>query len=132
MRFRTAIFLAALLSQPALTFAAIKQRERNIQQEAEAALRERNPAAALRALDELIKTQPANAAARFWRGRLLAEQREFDKALADLEVAIKLNPGNADAFAYRGYVHQKRSEPDEAMADFNRALRGEPNNEFAL
>lgn len=132
MRFRVVLVFAALFLLPSLSPAVIKQRERNVLQEAEEALRNRDAAGALKALDDLIEQQPENAAAFFWRGRLLAEQGKHEKALADLDEAIRLEPRNADAWSHRGYVRQKRGEPDEAMADFNRALRRDPNNEFAL
>src|ERR1043165_2179074 len=113
-----ALLFTAIVLLPLLSPAGIKQRERNVLQEAEEALRNRDTAGALKALDALIEQQPDNAAALFWRGRLLAEQRQFDKALVDFDESIRLEPRNADAYSHRGYVRQKRGEADEALTDF--------------
>ena len=132
MKLHTAALLAILIIPPWLSPAAIKEHERNVIEEAEQALRNRDPEAALKALNALIEKQPENAAAYFWRGRLLAEQGHFEKAINDLDESIRLEPRNADAYAHRGYARTRRNEPDEALTDFNRALRRYPNNEFAL
>ena len=104
--------LAALLVLPLLSPAAIKQEVRDPFADAERALRGNDRDGALRALDEALKLQPEHPAARFWRGRILAERGDFDKALADLDEAARLNANNADTFAYRGYVWQKRGDSD--------------------
>src|SRR4051812_326797 len=66
MSFRAAPLVALLFFLPAVSPAVIKEKERNILQEAEQALRSRDTGAALKALDTLIEQQPENAGALFW------------------------------------------------------------------
>lgn len=131
---RGSLLLFATVLVPALSFGAIKSKPappKNFLQDAEAAIRENRTDDALESLNEALKENPDNAAAHFWRGRLLAGKGDFEKAMPDFNATIRLQP-TGDAYAHRGYVFQKKNQSDEALTDFNQALRLDSNNYLAL
>ena len=66
------------------------------------------------------------------RGRLLAEQGDYDAAIRDMDKAIELDTTNTLAYFNRAILHSEQSHLNEAMADLNTVLRHEPGNALTL
>jgi uncharacterized protein (TIGR03067 family) len=64
-------------------------------------------------------------------GRMHAERKEWDQAIAVYSQAIQLDPKHIDAFLYRGDAHLAAGNHDEALADLAAALRLKPKLEKA-
>jgi tetratricopeptide (TPR) repeat protein len=73
-------------------------------------------------LNEAIRTNPQLVEAYTTRATLLADAKQYTRAIADLNAAIKLEPDNAKFLNTRGYFHLLQQNYGEAMADFNAAL----------
>jgi tetratricopeptide (TPR) repeat protein len=65
------------------------------------------------------------------RGRLWADQAEFDDANADLNEAIELQPKFANAYVGRADVWYAQGKLNEALADFDKAIDIDPENSAA-
>lgn len=73
-------------------------------------------------LNEAIRANPQLVDAYVTRATLLADAKQYTRAIADLSAAIKLEADNAKYLNTRGYFHLLQQNYDEAMADFNAAL----------
>jgi len=61
------------------------------------------------------------------RGKLWADKKDFDRALADYNEAIRID-GNPLSFNNRGYVRYLKKDFDRALADYDEALHRFPHN----
>ena len=66
------------------------------------------------------------------RGRLLAEQGDYEAAIKDMDKAIELDTTNTLAYFNRAILHSEQNHLNEAMADLNTVLRHEPGNALTL
>jgi uncharacterized protein (TIGR03067 family) len=72
---------------------------------------------------------PPDLGTAMMRGRMHAERKEWDQAIAAYSQAIQLDPKHIDAFLYRGDAHLATGNADEALADLVAALRLKPKLE---
>ena len=83
---------------------------------------------ALAAYARAIRSDPANAAARYNEARLRHGMNDKDTAFAGFTAVIDLDPLLAsDALALRARVQVARGDLPAALADANEAVRREPN-----
>jgi tetratricopeptide (TPR) repeat protein len=72
---------------------------------------------------EVVRLDPNNADAYYYRGNLYRLKGENDEAVADYTEAIRLNPDLFLAYVNRAAAHKRKGEPDQAIADFSEAIR---------
>jgi tetratricopeptide (TPR) repeat protein len=76
---------------------------------------------------------PENLARAFYyRGRALAAESQFDRAIKDFDQAIRLDPNFPDAFNFRGVAWAGKGEFERAIADFDHAIQLDPNYAIAI
>lgn len=90
-----------------------------------------NDAAAAVDLTRVIKILPDNAAARFYRGKVFAEQGDDTRAVADYDRALALSPGWPHVLEERGDALSRLGRYPEAIADWTAAL-GKGRDDFRL
>ncbi len=78
---------------------------------------------AIEELDDVIRLEPLNAVAFFYRGTAFSALSKVDKALPDFSAAIRLNPKHAEAFFLRGKCYYVAGDRAKALADFTEAFR---------
>ena len=79
--------------------------------------------AAIAAFSELIRLDPKNAEAYFYRGWTYECKGDHDKAIADCSEAIRLKPGYADAYSGRAFAFTMKGDRHEAIADYSEVIR---------
>lgn len=80
--------------------------------------RAQNSDDAIRACDEVISSNPREAAAYRHRGNAYYLKGDYDRAIADYSEAVKLNPRDADAYGNRGKAHYLKGDYPRAREDF--------------
>jgi lipoprotein NlpI len=123
------IAVATLLPLP--SFAAEKTAE-ELLKEAQAAYGRGKPADALALISKAVAAEPKNLRARYLRGRLHDEVRDFKAALADYDEALKLDPKFAQAWLDRGNAHFKLGAISNAVADYDKVIELAPRLEPQL
>lgn len=73
-------------------------------------------------LDRALQICPGNTLARFKRGRIRHDEKDYDGAIKDYSVAITVDPGFADALNNRGGTHAAMKNLVAAIDDFTKAL----------
>ena len=75
----------------------------------------------------------AGAASHMQRGIELAEQKNFDAAVAEFTKAIEANPKDPRGYTNRGTAYRASNPPrfPEASADFSKAIEVAPKDEVA-
>ncbi|MEO7655043.1 MAG: tetratricopeptide repeat protein [Sphingomicrobium sp.] len=89
------------------------------------------PTEAITALRQLVRDEPANAAAHNMLGSLLNSGGNYAEALPHAEAAARLDPGNVPYRYNRGVVRAEHGRFVEAVADFDAALAADPNQPYA-
>jgi tetratricopeptide (TPR) repeat protein len=77
--------------------------------------------AAYELFTKAINADPSFAAAWFYRGNILSNQRDLEGAIADYSKAILLNPDFADAYSNRGDAYFSQGKTDKACPDYLKA-----------
>lgn len=78
---------------------------------------------ALNAFDKVIKINPQNMEAYFYRGNIYDELGDYKKAIVNYNRAIMLNPIYIDAYLYRGFAYNNLGQLKKAMADIKKAAK---------
>lgn len=81
---------------------------------------------ALLSLSQAIHLEPNFALAYFQRGRVRAEDEDFDRAIEDFSEAIRLRPRFTDAFYERGETREALGDVDGAIDDYTRVVELSP------
>ena len=89
----------------------------------DAALAQRDLAAASVALERAVALAPDQAEAWFKVSLVRQDLRDLDGAIAALERVLAINPQRADALVNLGIVLQEAGRMDEAMRAYGRAYR---------
>lgn len=87
---------------------------------------------AIKDYGEAIKLNPKNDVALSARAILLAEKKEFAKAVADINDAVRLDPKCANYYYNRGVIFFAMKEPEKASLNYGEAIRLDPRNSKAL
>jgi tetratricopeptide (TPR) repeat protein len=85
-----------------------------------------NAAEAARLCDVAIARSPKLAYSYLCRGLLLADARQFDKAVSDFSTALSHDPAVAVAYAARGACYEQLRKLDQARDDYMAALKLNP------
>lgn len=78
--------------------------------------------------DEVCRWYPRVPAAFQHRGQVLAERREYERAIADFTYSLKLNPKFTAAYNSRGNIYFSRGEKALAYKDFLIAVKFGPRD----
>lgn len=113
------------------SFAAEKSAD-ELLKEAQSAYGQGKPDEALALATRAVAAEPKNLRARYLRGRLHDETRDFKAALADYDEALKLDPKFAQAWLDRGNAHFKRGAITNAVADYDKVIELAPRLEPQL
>jgi carboxyl-terminal processing protease len=87
--------------------------------------------AALRALDDAVRLDPANAVAHSRRAALRAVTGDLRGAARDYRVAVILRPKSREAYLGRSSVRLQAGDLNGAIADLETAIRLDPEDPFA-
>jgi tetratricopeptide (TPR) repeat protein len=92
----------------------------------------RDYAAARRAYDQALATDPQHVDALYERALLSLAERRHAEAVADLDRAIRLSPRAANAYYARAVARAAGGDSGAALADLDQALRLRPTYAEAL
>jgi tetratricopeptide (TPR) repeat protein len=77
--------------------------------------------------DEVLRLEPNNTTALFFRGNAYDEKGHtkynLDKAIADYTEVLRLEPNLSQAYYYRGGIYRRKKQYVMAIADYNEAIR---------
>ena len=108
------------------------QRIRELRARAEVALDSGDPAAAERALAELIEAHPQDGDARFLLGRAREAQGDSTGALAAYALAAELSPKDPRPWNNTGVIRWRAGELEQAQAAFREGLTRAPSDPDVL
>jgi Tfp pilus assembly protein PilF len=111
---------------------SVSDNVKSLQEQASAALQQRDWNAALKLLSEAIKLDPNNSSAYFQRASLLADAGQPTLAMADFSKAIELSPKDAKLRHTRGFFLMTQKDLDSAIADFTAAIELDPKYSMAF
>ena len=74
---------------------------------------------------------PAASAGHMQKGIELAQQKQYDAAIAEFTKAIKENPKDPRGYANRATAYRASNRLPDAIADFSKAIEVAPNDEVA-
>jgi tetratricopeptide (TPR) repeat protein len=77
---------------------------------------------------QVIRLDPNNAIAYYWRGFSYRHMKDYKKAIADYTEAIRINPNDSNAYNNRGVAYNEKKDYKKAIADYTEAIRLNPNN----
>ncbi len=86
---------------------------------------------ALLSCDNVLKIEPNDACAWYYRGAALYGLDNYEEALANHDRALKIDPDYGDAWRTRGLVLGELGRGEDATASFDRALEINPNDDEA-
>jgi tetratricopeptide (TPR) repeat protein len=66
--------------------------------------------------DAAVRLNPANSMARYWLGRALLEQGEYERAAQSFEEAVTLEPSLFDAYVQGAAAYEAMGEHSKAAA----------------
>ena len=81
-----------------------------------------------RRLEDIARSDPANATPRAQLGNLYFDAEKYDLAIKWYEEALKLDPTNPDVSTDLGVSYYYSNQPDRALAQFTRSLEIEPKH----
>ena len=87
--------------------------------------------AAIADFDSVLKLEPQNVSAHYYRGLAHAKLAELSAAEEDFTAAISLDAGHAIAYWQRGLVRERRGAKELAVADRQKATELDPRMGFA-
>ena len=79
-------------------------------------------------LEDIAKSDPANATPRTQLGNLYFDAERYDQAIKWYEEALKLDPTNPDVSTDLGVSYYYSNQPDKALAQFKHSLEIEPKH----
>jgi Flp pilus assembly protein TadD len=79
----------------------------------------------------VIRLDPKNALAYYYRGFILGAQGDNERAIADYDQAIALDP-NARSYSVRCRSHAMAGNLPQALSDCDQALRLRPNDTYTM
>jgi lipoprotein NlpI len=128
---RFVILVATLLSLAAADQPDVREPSsyKNLVDEARAAEGKGLLGKALKSLDQAIAMDPKRFDAYFFKGRILALQRQSEAAIAAFTKVIEIDPKASTAYNLRGWERFKRGEIEKSIEDFNRYIALEPRQE---
>jgi tetratricopeptide (TPR) repeat protein len=79
-------------------------------------------------LEDIARSDPANATPRAQLGNLYFDAEQYDRAIQWYEEALKLDPTNPDVSTDLGVSYYYSNQPDRALAQFRHSLEIEPKH----
>jgi tetratricopeptide (TPR) repeat protein len=90
-----------------------------------------NVTAALSELSEAVRLVPGNASARVELSRVLAESKQFDRAVAEARAAVFVAPDLGRAYSVLGNAYWQRGNEAQALRAYTTALSKAPTDTLA-
>lgn len=87
---------------------------------------------AMEVIEYALRLDPSNEEAHYNRGLILAEQKNYKRAIAEYDAAIDLWPDFAEALNNKGLALLHLGRYDEAITEFKKALDAKPDLVQAL
>ncbi|MBS0471126.1 MAG: tetratricopeptide repeat protein [Proteobacteria bacterium] len=87
---------------------------------------------ALADLDDALKREPFSGIARFDRGLIYLQAKNYQGAVDDFTAAIEVNPADLDSRFERGWTWLLLNQPDKALPDLSAVIEKYPSYEPAL
>jgi tetratricopeptide (TPR) repeat protein len=87
-------------------------------------IKRKEPAGAMKDLDQAIALDSKLGGAYAERGRLLSDKNDYEAAVKDFTVALKTEP-KAFTYVLRAYAYECLKKPKEALADYLAATKAE-------
>ena len=81
-----------------------------------------------RRLEDIARSDPANATPREQLGNLYFDAEKYDLAIKWYQEALKLDPTNPDVSTDLGVSYYYSNQPDRALAQFTHSLEIEPKH----
>jgi tetratricopeptide (TPR) repeat protein len=81
-----------------------------------------------RRLEDIARSDPANATPRAQLGNLYFDAEKYDLAIKWYEEALELDPTNPDVSTDLGVSYYYSNQPDRALAQFTHSLEIEPKH----
>jgi tetratricopeptide (TPR) repeat protein len=82
-------------------------------------------------IEMLSVSNPDMAKSHINKGKIYANDKKYQQAIAEFDQAIRLEPNNSEAYEQRGSAFGELKQSERAIADYDQALRINPNDEFA-
>lgn len=82
---------------------------------------------ALEELRRVVRAEPQDFWANFYRGRCAYRLERYEEALNAFSVCVALAPRQAECYYNRGLAHAALRQTSEAQLDYNRALQLDPS-----
>ncbi|MEA3230683.1 MAG: tetratricopeptide repeat protein [Thermodesulfobacteriota bacterium] len=87
---------------------------------------------AINVFSRVIKADPGNAKAVYYRGMARYYRGDLDPAIADYTIALKKDPGIIDAYTSRGVAFFRKGDYQRAQKDLDLILKKNPDNANAI
>ncbi|WP_239679691.1 tetratricopeptide repeat protein, partial [Brachyspira hyodysenteriae] len=81
--------------------------------------------------NEVIKLDPKNVEAYFYRGVSKAKLEKYEESIIDFNEVITFNPNDEKAYFNRGLSKAQLERYKKAIVDFNKVIKLNPKNEIA-
>lgn len=78
---------------------------------------------ALNDIDEVIKQQPKNSTARFYKGNILSELKKREEAIIEYNISLINKPNTPEVLSNRAIQHSECNRLNNAETDFKTALK---------
>ena len=86
---------------------------------------------AIETYNDILKREPSNPAALFYRGYANGKQRRYELAANDYRSFLKVAPENVDGMFALAYILIKQGKNKEAMDNYNRIIEIFPDHSVA-
>jgi tetratricopeptide (TPR) repeat protein len=83
---------------------------------------------ALHEFEKVIKLDPNNYRAYFWRGRTYIKVKRYKEAILDFQKVIKIKPDYAEAYDNLGWLYMQLDEYDKSIKYLSQSIELKPND----
>jgi len=126
------IFLIIFLAITPLVYCELVYGESDLTQQGIAFLKAQRFDEAINIFSKVIKTDPGNAKAVYYRGMARYYKSDLDPAIADYTLALKKDPGFVKVYTSRGVAFFRKGDYQRAQKDLDLALEKNPDDANAI
>lgn len=126
------IFLIIFLTFTPLVYCELVYGESDLTQQGIAFLKAQRFDEAINVFSRVIKADPGNAKAAYYRGMARYYKGDLDPAISDYSIALKKDPGLLDAYTSRGVAFFRKGDYQRAQKDLDFILKKNPDNANAI
>jgi len=126
------IFLIIFLAITPLVYSKLVYGESDLTQQGIVFLKAQRFDEAIKVFSKVIKTDPGNAKAVYYRGMARYYKGDLDPAIADYTLALKKKPDFIEAYTSRGVAFFRKGDYQRAQKDLDLALEKNPDDANAI